>query len=85
MSDKLFKKLKCAGCGGYWKSKYTNEELQKKYPYDPNKRGLTNRRNKNKFINAKRLMVCPNCGDTTKISKRLLMQISVLNARRNKE
>lgn len=74
--DKLLNKLKCAGCGSYWESKFTNEELQKRYPYDPNVRSLKNRRNKNKFINAKRLMVCPKCGDTTKISKKLLMKVS---------
>lgn len=85
MSDKLFRKLKCSGCGAYWESKFTNEELQKRYPYSPNVLSLKNRRNKNRFINAKRLMVCPNCGDTTKISKKLLMQISALKVRRDRK
>ena len=74
IEDKLFRKLKCAGCGDYFKSKFTNEELQERYPWIAGRRSLLNRKNKNRFINAKRNMICPTCGNTTKISKKLFLK-----------
>ena len=85
MSEKILKKLVCSNCWDYFKSKYTNEELLEKYPYDANKRGLRNRMNKNKIIRAKRNLVCPTCGDTKRISKRLLMKISLDSYKREKD
>lgn len=85
MSDKLFNKLICPICGGYYKAKFTNIELQKRYPYSPNVLSLKNRRNKNKFINARRNVICSNCGHEEKISKKLLMKISALKARRDRK
>jgi hypothetical protein len=76
MNDSLLNKVKCAGCKDFYKSKFSLDELQDRYPYVEGDRSLKNRRNKNKFINARRLMVCPTCGDTTTISKKLLMKIS---------
>lgn len=81
MSDKTFKEFKC-GCGGIFKSKYTNEELQIKYPFSKYDRRFKQKRVRNKWINAKRNLVCPDCGDTKRISKKLFMKIQKLNLKR---
>ncbi len=73
--DKLLKQLKCAGCGDYWIPKFSNEELEKRYPLN-GVSGLKKRRHTNKWKKLRRKMICPTCGDTATISKKLLMKIT---------
>lgn len=76
MSERLLKKLKCK-CGDYFISKYSNEYLQEKYPYIEGDKGFKSKTNLKVWMRLKRFVKCPNCGKEKKISKRLLMRISI--------
>lgn len=81
MSNKLFNKLKCNKCGTICESVYSNEELNKKYPFVEGDSSFKNLLYIKKWINLKRELKCPNCGKRKKISKKVLMKISTLNAK----
>jgi len=81
LSDKLFKEFEC-NCGGIFKSKYTNEEIQIKYPINPYNNRSRQIWVRNAWIKAKRNLVCPDCGNTKRISKKLFMKIQILNLKR---
>lgn len=76
--DKLLEKLRCAGCGDYWTPQFNNEELEKRYPLNNVPRRVQYR-NRKKWIKLRRKMICPTCGDTVTISKKLLMKITKMS------
>ena len=79
MSRKMIlRKLKCKKCGNYYESKYSNDELMKRFPFIESDKSYKNLINISKFIDHKRELKCSNCGSEKKISKKLLMQISKL-------
>ena len=85
MSDKVFDKLKCPKCGEYMESQYSNEYLQKKFPYIDGDNSIKNLRMINRWVKMKRRVICPECGFKKKISKKTLMKISKLKHDRGKD
>jgi len=81
--ERIFKKLTCKKCGGYYEAKYSNHELMIKFPYNTYDQSYRNLRNKSKFIKHKRELKCPNCEHEKTISRKLLMQISKLKIKEN--
>ena len=83
--ERIFKKLTCKKCGGYYEAKYSNHELMNKFPYNTYNQSYKNLRNRSKFIEHKRELKCPNCGSEKKISRKLLIQISKLKIKENRK
>ena len=84
MSDNLFSKLKCDKCGTICESEYSNEKLNKMFPFIEGNKSFRNLKQINKWIRLKRKLKCPKCGKKKKISKKVLMKISKLNAEKSK-
>lgn len=77
-TEYLLNKLKCSKCGDYFQSLYSNEKLQRLFPYVEGDKSYKNLKNMSKWIRLKRKLYCLTCGKKKTISKKLLMKISKL-------
>ena len=81
MSDRIFNKLKCKSCGAYCESVYSNEELNKRFPFIEGDNSFKNLKQISKWIRLKRKLKCPKCGKRKTISKKVLMKISKMKSK----